>query len=969
MPTIRFSRPFASGSRPTPDPFDKFLDSNGLYRKHTPRDSTNLFRVVSEQLYDTQDHYKQVRKDCVNFMIKHRDQYELLVQGDFDEYVREMANNDTFGTLMELRAMGYLFKRNIKLYRPFDLGIWFIEDPEYTEPALHVFHGSHFDSIFKKSYIIKAAFCQSIVYEILYKRVFRLPDIEYSVETMLHSDIIHEPSSHEYENDEYATHIIFEDGRQFQLDRPENTLCILNDPKQCHFHNKNFEELMKYHSKRYEKSNLSDKFCSCVRQLLFDGITPFPYKVAKALDENIYRNVEFDSWNEMRKLARSKQNVSYKVGIDCLVRLNDIEDELFKCRIKSKGSSSNTYVVYIEQLGEKRLVPFTSLRPLNDKRCESIKSRHHDPCAKPISKKASIEYVSQHQTRDASLHTLKREKFDDYVFDYDAICEISKTLDLDSYINLSNFPTNNQQEIIAYPLAYSQNPNMNTNNGSNSNNNNTVATKMKNRNQNSNNAKVSDSNEKQQHQQQQHQMSKADDEIPYTKNVHDTKQESQSGYYSHQAPEQHVDTGTQQPMSGYYSQSSTPVYYCSTSEYNEPNQVYQSEMVLPPHGSVYTIPAYQAPPIQPNLYTPIAGNQMPHYPVHVGNWPAYNQPNNAQGYVFSGPPIYPMPPIPTTVPYLPFLSRGLLRSNGRINFNSTYAYAPNGDDLPLNDKASLKFYYNLGVEYYKLLQQVYGTGQLMAMIDGEPCVENNFDQQSSENESQQNQLVSDMQQMNFESNDNDVQTSPSKNPRIYNEYSYGRRGANPKYKRNDNRPNAGKHFQGSFQGTFAGPTSKSYSKNGQKYMNNQQSASSSYDGTPVKELSGKSHHQGHNMQPKRDQMKPDNEMAMGNNGFGSNVPPYPFHDPNDQHLGPPGNVFPRMTPPFDSRRAPPAIQTIPGYPQVHGNYWMPNPPPNMHMVQPQPQQLQQQSQQQQQQQQPSSQSSLNTSAGSSNPSQ
>ena len=87
----------------------------------------------------------------------------------------------------------------------------------------------------------------------------------------------------------------------------ENTLCILNDPLRCHFHNKNFEEHVKRDAKRFETSILSDKFCSCVRQLLFDGITPFPYKVAKALDENIYRNVEFDSWNEARKAIKSKQ--------------------------------------------------------------------------------------------------------------------------------------------------------------------------------------------------------------------------------------------------------------------------------------------------------------------------------------------------------------------------------------------------------------------------------------------------------------------------------------------------------------------------------------------------------------------------------------------------------------------------------------------------------------------------------------
>lgn len=80
----------------------------------------------------------------------------------------------------------------------------------------------------------------------------------------------------------------------------------------------------------------------------------------------------------------------------------------------------------------------------------------------------------------------------------------------------------------------------------------------------------------------------------------------------------------------------------------------------------------------------------------------------------------------------------------------------------MNDKVSVRFYYNLGIEYFKLLQQVNGHGQLMAMIDGEPNVGNNYDQQSSNDpESQPNQMVSEMQQLHFgEFNENDVQ-SPS----------------------------------------------------------------------------------------------------------------------------------------------------------------------------------------------------------------
>jgi hypothetical protein len=38
-----------------------------------------------------------------------------------------------------------------------------------------------------------------------------------------------------------------------------------------------------------------------VKELLAQGATPFPYKVAKALDQNIYRNIEFDTWNDIRR--------------------------------------------------------------------------------------------------------------------------------------------------------------------------------------------------------------------------------------------------------------------------------------------------------------------------------------------------------------------------------------------------------------------------------------------------------------------------------------------------------------------------------------------------------------------------------------------------------------------------------------------------------------------------------------------
>lgn len=102
------------------------------------------------------------------------------------------------------------------------------------------------------------------------------------------------------------------------------TNCVLKDPKTCHFHNQvDFEEVVNEHKDAITVINrtdepgrlkiykpidgfLHDMQKSCVRQLLDEKITPFPYKVAKALDPSIYRNTEFELWSENRKEQRLK---------------------------------------------------------------------------------------------------------------------------------------------------------------------------------------------------------------------------------------------------------------------------------------------------------------------------------------------------------------------------------------------------------------------------------------------------------------------------------------------------------------------------------------------------------------------------------------------------------------------------------------------------------------------------------------
>lgn len=75
-------RSFSSGSKRAPDPFDQYLEDAGFYRKHTARDSSSLFRTISEQLYDTQLHHINIRKTCVSYMRTHKHIFQSVGNGN-----------------------------------------------------------------------------------------------------------------------------------------------------------------------------------------------------------------------------------------------------------------------------------------------------------------------------------------------------------------------------------------------------------------------------------------------------------------------------------------------------------------------------------------------------------------------------------------------------------------------------------------------------------------------------------------------------------------------------------------------------------------------------------------------------------------------------------------------------------------------------------------------------------------------
>lgn len=84
----------------------------------------------------------------------------------------------------------------------------------------------------------------------------------------------------------------------------------------------------------------------------------------------------------------------------------------------------------------------------------------------------------------------------------------------------------------------------------------------------------------------------------------------------------------------------------------------------------------------------------------------------------------------------------------------------------VNDKVSMRFFYNMGIEYFKYLKDVHGYGGVMAMIDGDNVtVSNAYDQSpsvaSDVDATSQHQLANDFQQFNLDAPDVEA-ASPSK---------------------------------------------------------------------------------------------------------------------------------------------------------------------------------------------------------------
>ncbi|XP_068612145.1 OTU domain-containing protein 4 [Brachionichthys hirsutus] len=309
---------------------DDYLKSIGLHRKKIAKDGSCLFRVVAEQVLHCQSLHTTVRAKCVAFLRRNREQYEAFIEGDFDSYVDKLQDPQQWVGEVEINALAVMYRRDFLIFQEPGKPAVNITGNNFEEKVLLCFlNRNHYDSIYPISHLENAALCQSVLYELLYERVFHIS------QSLL--------------------------GARQRTPRPSD-LPIDDNMAAC------------------DTSDESDGDAGEPLWIENEAPAPrhtrgrgrgrhLPERVRRSLNPTLFRNIEYDVW---LKSSRAQQKMDYCIaagmqfsaGDRCRVCL-EASGRSYTATVKEVPPNNGLVSVYIEELG-KRQVPLWRLRPLSD---------------------------------------------------------------------------------------------------------------------------------------------------------------------------------------------------------------------------------------------------------------------------------------------------------------------------------------------------------------------------------------------------------------------------------------------------------------------------------------------------------------------------------------------------------------------------------------------------------------------------
>uniref|UniRef100_H0YWU7 ubiquitinyl hydrolase 1 n=1 Tax=Taeniopygia guttata TaxID=59729 RepID=H0YWU7_TAEGU len=272
---------------------------------------------------------------CVDYLRKNRDKFEAFIEGPFEDYLKSLENPQEWVGQVEISALSLMYKKDFIIYQEPNASPSRVTENGFSDKVLLCFsNGNHYDIVYPVEYAEKAALCQSLLYELLYEKVFNM-DLK-KIMTELSAVGVTEESNG-------SSEVSASDSEDDNYRSKATTVSDMNGMKSLS-------------GNKHLESNGNPT--SLV----------LPKKVLKSLDPLVYRNIEYDVWLRS-KWDQQKQDFSiaagmqYSIGDKCKVRL-DHNGKFYNAHIQEVFSENGPVVVFVEELGAKHAVSLKSLKPL-----------------------------------------------------------------------------------------------------------------------------------------------------------------------------------------------------------------------------------------------------------------------------------------------------------------------------------------------------------------------------------------------------------------------------------------------------------------------------------------------------------------------------------------------------------------------------------------------------------------------------
>ncbi|XP_069903587.1 OTU domain-containing protein 4 isoform X2 [Oryctolagus cuniculus] len=280
----------------------------------------STFRKREEvEVLHSQSRHVEVRMACIHYLRENREKFEAFIEGSFEEYLKRLENPQEWVGQVEISALSLMYRKDFIIYREPNVSPAQVTENNFPEKVLLCFsNGNHYDIVYPIKYKDTSAMCQSLLYELLYEKVFKA-DVSKIVMGLDTSEVA--------------------DGNNSEISDSEDDSCKRKTANDVN----GFKPLS---GDEHLKNNGNSTSL------------PLSRKVLKSLNPAVYRNVEYEIWLKSKQ-AQQKRDYSiaaglqYEVGEKCQVRL-DHNGKFPNADIQ--GVHSENGPVLVEELGKKHAV-------------------------------------------------------------------------------------------------------------------------------------------------------------------------------------------------------------------------------------------------------------------------------------------------------------------------------------------------------------------------------------------------------------------------------------------------------------------------------------------------------------------------------------------------------------------------------------------------------------------------------------